>query len=141
MNAALAMEYCDDESAPLPDAGETRTYEAEGDRRLEEWARWQRGGGAAGFPGIEPFERLVAPSSGLPIGPMPAEVAATDRAVCALKRREKGVLWRVIEQHYLTDHAVDVKARRLGRSRAGFYRLLKRAQAKVADIVRAHCER
>jgi hypothetical protein len=133
MNAALAMDFSD--QAPMPSSRQ-RTCEADGHRLLEEWRKWQRGGGAAGYPHIEPFERLVSPSGGLPIGPMPDEVAATDRAVCALKHREKGMLWRVIEQHYLKDDPVDVKSARLGKSRAGFYRLLKRSQSRIADIVR-----
>lgn len=131
MNAVLAMEFPD---MPISEAREA-TVQAEGDRLLEEWSKWQRGGGASGYPTMEPFERLVTPSSGLPIGPMPTNVALTDRAVCILKQRHASILWSAIKQHYLTYTAVDVKAARLGKSRAGFYRLLKRAQARVADIV------
>lgn len=139
MNAALDWNVSDAsfdtgrEERAVPE--ERSTVQAEGDRLLEEWAKWQRGGGASGYPTMEPFERLVTPSSGLPIGPMPANVAMTDRAVCILKQRHASILWAVIKQHYLTDTAIDVKAAKVGKSRAGFYRLLKRAQARVADIV------
>jgi len=107
----------------------------EGDRRLTEWARWQRGGVGTGYPVIVPFARLVTPTpAGLVIGPLPEDVARTDRAVCELRFRAHGMLWGVIEQHYLRSDAVDVKCARLGKSRAGFYRLLDRARIKIQMI-------
>lgn len=108
----------------------------EGGRLLTEWARYQRGGNGRGYPAMEPFTRLVTPTAGqILIGPMPEEVAKTDRAVSKLKRRSNGELWYAIEQHYLKDDAAPVKWARLGKTRSGFYRLVDRAKEKVFDLV------
>lgn len=111
--------------------------EQEGDRRLTEWAKWTRGDdGALGYPRIQPFTRLITPASGGPVGPMPEEVAITDRAVCVIKNREHSVLWRAIRQQYLRNDAITVSMRECSVSRAGYYRLVKRAQRAVMDLVR-----
>jgi hypothetical protein len=111
------------------------TLEQEGDRRLSEWSKWQRGDYGTGYPTIAPFARLVTPSTEH-LGDLPEEVAETDKAVCILKHRTNGILFSVIEQHYLKADAVDVKARVLGKSRAGFYRLVARARVKVVLLVK-----
>lgn len=114
------------------------TNEQEGDRRLTEWAKWTRGDdGALGYPKIEPFTRLVTPSGGGPVGPMPTEVAATDRAVCVIRNRHHSVLWRAIRQYYLRRDAITVSMHECSVSRAGYYRLVKRAQRAVMELLRA----
>jgi len=109
----------------------------EGGRLLTEWAKWQRGGNGRGYPSIVPFARLVTPTpADLIIGPLPEEIARTDRAVCELRFRSNRMLWLAIEQHYLCDDVVDVKCARLGLNRSPFYRLVDRAKSKVFDLVR-----
>lgn len=113
------------------------TYEQEGDRRLTEWAKWTRGDDAnLSYPRIEPYTKLVTPTDGGPTGPMPDEVAETDRAVCALKNRERSVLWRAIRQNYLRSDAITVSMQVCSTSRAGYYRLVKRAQRRIMDLIR-----
>lgn len=115
-----------------------QTYEEQGDQRLKKWAEWSRGDdGALGYPKVEPFTRLVTPAGGGPTGPMPDDVAETDRAVCVIKNRDRSVLWRAICQFYLRNDAINVSMRECSVSRAGYYRLVKRAQRKVMELVRS----
>lgn len=108
----------------------------EGGRLLSEWALYQKGGSGRGYPAMEPFTRLVTPTAGIVlIGPLPEEVAKTDRAVCVLRSHADHQLWCAIEQHYLRDDAAPVKWARLGKTRSGFYRLVDRAKARVFDLV------
>lgn len=119
-------------------SAQPQTYEQQGDERLKAWALWSRGDDAGlGYPKIEPYTRLVTPTGGGPTGPMPDEVAETDRAVCVLKNRQDSVLWRAIRQAYLRNDAVTVSMRVCSTSRAGYYRLVKRAQRAVMNLVRA----
>lgn len=114
-----------------------QTYEQQGDDRLKAWAEWTRGEDAGlGYPKIEPYTRLVTPTGGAPTGPMPDVVAETDRAVCVLKNRHDSVLWRAIRQNYLRNDAITVSMRVCSVSRAGYYRLVKRAQRAVMELVR-----
>lgn len=114
-----------------------QTLEAQGNARLLAWAPWAREGDQGlSYPKIEPYTRLVTPSAGGPSGPMPEDVAVTDRAVSVLRFRHKSVLWRAIRQEYLRDDAVIVSARECSVSRAGYYRLIKRAQRAIMELVR-----
>lgn len=115
------------------------TNEQEGDRRLTEWAKWTRGDdGVQGYPTVEPFTRLVTPTGSGPVGPMPDEVAETDRAVCVLRNRHESVLWRAIQQNYLRHDSITVNMSVCGDvSRAGYYRLVKRAQRAIMQLVRS----
>lgn len=114
------------------------TLEEQGDTRLKSWAEWTRGDDAGlGYPKIEPYTRLVTPTGSYPAGPMPSDVAETDRAVCVIKQRHDSMLWRAIRQFYLTHDAVTVSMRECCCSRAGYYRLVDRARRKVMELVRA----
>jgi hypothetical protein len=123
-------------SMQLPDV--QLTIEQDGHNRLERWSQWTKGDeGALGFPRIQPFTRLITPTGSGPLGPMPDDVLITDRAVCELRNREHSVLWRAIKQFYLRNDAITVSMRECSVSRAGYYRLVKRAQRKVMELVRA----
>ncbi len=114
----------------------TETLTEQGKERLTNWAIWIRGDSTNGYPKIEPFTRLVTPAPEGPIGPLPEEVAQTDRAVSVLRHRHKSILWRAIEQYFLRSDAVTVSMQACSTSRRGYYRLVDRACVKVMELIR-----
>ena len=113
------------------------SLERDGKNRLTEWAKWQKGGQGLGYRAVEPFAAIITPTPGnLILGPMPPEIALTDRAVCVLRYRSRSMLWSAIEEHFLCNDAAPVKWKRMGKTRMGFYRLVDRACAQIMLIIR-----
>ncbi len=72
--------------------------------------------------------------------PLPPSVAtpAAFVASSSVSRKEPRatVRWLAIHLHYLEHDPVDAAMRTLGLSRSGFYKLLGRARASLADLLR-----
>lgn len=109
--------------------------------RLEEWARWARDPGIAGYPRqsltekAATYGRLGIPQEPLhrPESVMPAHVAVVDAAITRLSLREQDV----IRSYYLHWQPVEQLARRIDMHPLMFHRVLRRARAWIAGYVEA----
>ena len=102
------------------------------DCRLDAWASWVKGG-MASWPSLTLLGRIIeqgangAAQVGSSVLGMPDEVLVTDKAVARLD----GILRPVVFVYYLTYADSAEKAKRLGVSRATFWRRVERAQKQV----------
>jgi hypothetical protein len=111
--------------------------------RLEEWARWAKDIGIAGYPRQSQTERaaLYGPL-GLPQEPlhkpepmMPDHVARVDSAICRLCDIDR----RAIRLYYTAWEPVEVLARKIGRHMRGrqFQNVVRRARWRLAGFLDA----
>lgn len=105
------------------------------DVRLDAWASWVKGNRGA-WPSQTLLARIIEQGvSGAAQGGgtayMPDPVLETDRAVARIDVQ----LRRVLVEYYLVYSSSDVKAAKIGVSRATFWRLVTRGQKSVARIL------
>lgn len=111
------------------------------DGRLDAWASWVRSN-QQGWPPRTLLARVMEEGiSGAAHGTcaesMPMHILETDRAVAHIEQR----LRQVVKVYYLTHAASEVKAAKLGVSRATFWRLIERAQLAVhAQLIAGETE-
>lgn len=109
--------------------------------RLEEWARWARDPGIAGYPRQSLTEKAATYGKlGIPQEPlhrpesvMPAHVAIIDEAICRLAVRERAV----VVSYYLRWEPTEATARRMGMGVRLFQRVLKTARHWIAGYAQA----
>jgi hypothetical protein len=109
--------------------------------RLEEWARWAKEIGIAGYPKQSPTEKAALYGAlGLPQEPlnkpeplMPDHVAVIDAAICKLGEIDRAV----VKTYYLNWTAVEVMARKHKMRVLQFQRVLRRARWRVMGYLDA----
>ena len=109
--------------------------------RLEEWAKWARDPGIAGFPHQSITEKAAKYGKlGIPQEPlhkpepmMPESVAVVDAAVSRLGEIDR----RVIRAYYLHWEPVEVMARRCGMRVRQFQNVLRRARWRIGGFLDA----
>lgn len=110
--------------------------------RLEEWARWAKDIGIAGYPRQSITEKAAKYGKlGIPQEPlhkpeplMPEHVARVDTAICMLGEVDR----QVIRLYYTSWEPVEILARRLGRMRGRqFQNVVRRARWRLAGFLDA----
>lgn len=109
--------------------------------RLEEWARWAKDLGIAGYPKQSATEKAALYGKlGLPQEPlhkpesmMPEHVAVIDAAICKLGDIDRGV----VKTYYLNWTAVEVMARKHHMRVLQFQRVLRRARWRIMGYLDA----
>ena len=112
--------------------------------RLEEWARWAKDSGIAGYPSQSLTEKAAKYGKlGIPQEPlhkaesmMPERVALVDAAICRLGDIDR----KAVRLYYLTWEPVEVLARRMhvsGMRVLQFQRVLHRARWRIMGYLDA----
>lgn len=111
--------------------------------RLEEWARWAKDTGVAGYPTQSPTEKAAKynaigiPQESLhkPEPMMPEHVARVDVAICRLGEIDR----KAIKLYYLNWEAPEVLARKMDRSMRWrqFLNVMRRARWRVGAFLDA----
>jgi len=109
--------------------------------RLEEWARWAKDSGIAGYPRQSLTEKAATYGKlGIPQEPlhkpeamMPDRVAAIDAAICRLGDIDRGV----VRTYYLNWQPVETMARRHHMRVLQFQRVLRRARWRIMGYLDA----
>jgi hypothetical protein len=111
--------------------------------RLEEWARWAKDMGIAGYPKQSPTEKAALYGAlGIPQEPlnkpepmMPDHVARVDAAICRLGEIDR----KAIRLYYLSWDVAEVLARRMDRTMRWrqFLSVVRRARWRVAGYLDA----
>ena len=108
---------------------------------LEEWAKWSRDRGIAGYPRQSPtwkaalYGRLGIPQEPLyrPEPQMPDHIAAVDEAVAKLGDIDR----RVVIEYYMQWLPIEVNARRCRMSVRHFQAVLRRARWRIRGYLDA----
>lgn len=109
--------------------------------RIEEWSRWAKDTGIAGYPRQSLTEKAAQYGKlGIPQESnheaeaiMPERVAVVDAAIAKLGDIDR----KVIRAYYLTWKPVSVLARRLNMRERQFYAVLRRARWRIAGFISA----
>lgn len=109
--------------------------------RLEEWARWAKDSGIAGYPRQSLTEKAAQYGKlGIPQesnfkheAVMPDRVAAIDAAICRLGDLDR----QVVKTYYLRWEAVSVMAWRLRMRERKFQHILQRARWRIMGYIDA----
>lgn len=110
--------------------------------RLEEWARWAKDIGIAGYPRQSLTEQAAKYGKlGIPQEPlhkpevvMPDRVAAVDAAICRLGDIDRSV----VRAYYLNWEPTSTIARRLKMRERQFQNVLRRARWRIVGFLDAH---
>lgn len=110
--------------------------------RLEEWARWAKDLGIAGYPRQSLTEKAATYGKlGIPQEPlhkpevvMPDRVAVVDAAICRLGDIDRSV----VRAYYLNWEPTSTIARRLKMRERQFQNVLRRARWRIVGFLDAH---